>query len=132
MPVAGEGDCKNKNDDYDQPDVLQPLVWRGPALSASRRGPARVSLPARSSRASHSVIVIERRSRRTRLAGNHNIYPAIFGPAFGIVEGLNPTLIRMKLDAFNPQPAKAAKSKAAKAPAAAAVPAAARTGAATS
>jgi chemotaxis protein MotA len=36
----------------------------------------------------------------------------------GIVEGLNPTLIRMKLDAFNPQPAVKAKAQpAAKAPA---------------
>src|SRR5271157_2901850 len=31
-----------------------------------------------------------------------------------IVEGLNPTLIRMKLEAFNPQPAKSVKPKAAK------------------
>jgi chemotaxis protein MotA len=38
----------------------------------------------------------------------------------GIVEGLNPTLIRMKLDAFNPQPARSKspkKSPAAKVPA---------------
>src|SRR5258708_7872100 len=36
----------------------------------------------------------------------------------GIVEGLNPTLIRMKLDAFNPQPASTRKGQAAKASAA--------------
>jgi hypothetical protein len=38
----------------------------------------------------------------------------------GIVEGLNPTLIRMKLDAYNPLPAakKSKRSKTADAPAA--------------
>jgi hypothetical protein len=35
----------------------------------------------------------------------------------GIIEGLNPTLIRLKLDAYNPEPAK--KPKAKKAPGAA-------------
>ena len=36
----------------------------------------------------------------------------------GIVEGLNPTLIRLKLEAYNQEPKKAGKAKAAKAPAA--------------
>jgi chemotaxis protein MotA len=40
----------------------------------------------------------------------------------GIVEGLNPTLIRMKLDAYNPHPA-AKKAKTPKTPKTAAAPA---------
>jgi len=34
----------------------------------------------------------------------------------GIVEGLNPTLIRMKLEAYNPHPEKVKKSREARAP----------------
>ena len=30
MPVASDGDGENKNDDYDEADILQPLVRRRP------------------------------------------------------------------------------------------------------
>jgi hypothetical protein len=29
MPVARNGDGENENDDYDEADILEPLVWRG-------------------------------------------------------------------------------------------------------
>lgn len=28
MPVAREGDGENENHDYDDADILEPLVWR--------------------------------------------------------------------------------------------------------
>ena len=28
MPVARDGDSENKNNDYDEADILQPSVWR--------------------------------------------------------------------------------------------------------
>ncbi len=27
VPVAGEGDGENENNDYDEADILQPFVW---------------------------------------------------------------------------------------------------------
>ena len=29
VPVAGNGDSENEDDDYDEADILQPSVWRG-------------------------------------------------------------------------------------------------------
>jgi hypothetical protein len=29
MPVTRDGDGENENNDYDEPDILEPSVWRG-------------------------------------------------------------------------------------------------------
>ena len=50
---------------------------------------------------------------RARMREATVIKEMILEGVVGIVEGLNPTLIRMKVEAFDPHPAKSAKAKAA-------------------
>lgn len=74
VPIASEGNRKNENDDHDEADILQPLVWR--------RRNARTSTLAVVQYFDHGAIVVELMRLCGWLAGNDYIYSAIISPAF--------------------------------------------------
>lgn len=71
VPVAGDGDGDDQNDDYDEANVFQPEVLR-------RASGVKFALPTFfSTAAGHRIILAESKSRSGVAAHYHDIHPPV-------------------------------------------------------